>query len=312
MAAVVGTPIEQPADGVDTSVGSGAFATITVPSTGGNRVLWVQVCWFDEGGGDLTAVTADGQSMTRDSEGLPGVGAISTEGRTELWMLIDPNTGSNSINLTFSQTVDECTVMAWVTDDTDQTTPYSETDTDGFASDTQATLTVTLTGDNILVGGVYAYFASAYTLSLSDNQITIDASGNDNSIKGSQWSSDGTMNFNFNQNADHLAAGVEVEDDPAGGATITGSGTPDAQNATVVGVGEREVPGSGTPQAQSATTVGVAEREIPGSGTPDAQNATTVGSGTVGNLAITSVGGDDVVQSGEQNVVMLGTGFAKA
>lgn len=71
----------------------------------------------------------------------------------------------------------------------------------------------------------------------------------------------------------------------AGGpATITGSGSPQAETATTSGTGERIITGSGSPTAVAATTSGTGERVITGSGTPQAAIATSTGEGTVGTI----------------------------
>lgn len=63
----------------------------------------------------------------------------------------------------------------------------------------------------------------------------------------------------------------------ASGATVTGSGSPAADDADTAGTAEREVSGSGTPDAQAGATSGTGERELTSSGTPAAQDGATVG-----------------------------------
>lgn len=73
----------------------------------------------------------------------------------------------------------------------------------------------------------------------------------------------------------------------AGGATSTGSGTPQANTATASGAGDRIIPGSGSPQAATATVSGAGDRIIVGSTAVQALTASSTG---VGERIITGSG----------------------
>lgn len=67
--------------------------------------------------------------------------------------------------------------------------------------------------------------------------------------------------------------------------TVTGSGAPAAQSATVAGAGQvgSAVTGSGTPQSQASIVSGTATRTVTGSGMPTAQASTVSGTGQTGS-----------------------------
>jgi hypothetical protein len=166
---ITGTPVSAGA----TNQASPLTVSYTVPSSGGNRCLFAHVMAFD-GTGTITGVTYNSVALTF----VEGVGAIATDGRIELWRLVDPSTGSNTVSVAFSATMDEAWVQVFSAEDCDQTTPVGTRTTLAWGTRTTSTLpSLSLDANEIGLGGIYIS-PGGVTLTESDTLvIEVDAGG---------------------------------------------------------------------------------------------------------------------------------------
>jgi len=113
--------------------------------TGSNRYLTVGVSMLSVGGSSVSSITYNGVALSLIKAQASAVGAV----RAELWGLVAPATGSNTIAVTLSASLDSAAGAVSYTG-VEQTTPYeagnSATATNVGAAD--ATVDVTTIADN--------------------------------------------------------------------------------------------------------------------------------------------------------------------
>lgn len=113
--------------------------------TGSNRYLTVGISMLSVGGSSVTGITYSGIALSLIKAQASGAGAI----RSELWGLVAPATGSNTIAVTLSASLDSAAGAVSYTG-VEQTTPYeaanSATATNVGAAD--ATVNVTTIANN--------------------------------------------------------------------------------------------------------------------------------------------------------------------
>lgn len=128
------------------SITHNGFASVTT-----NRIAFVFVGWSDHSGGTTTAtgVTYDGVSMT-----ALGVQLTNGSSKARGFFLINPNTGSKSIVISYNATVNDpiCGIVATYTG-ADQTTGYHNYTT-ATGSSTSPTVTVTSSASELVIAGV--------------------------------------------------------------------------------------------------------------------------------------------------------------
>lgn len=113
--------------------------------TGSNRYLTVGISMLSVGGASVSSITYNSVALSLIKAQASAVGAI----RSELWGLVAPTTGSNTIVVTLSASLDSAAGAVSYTG-VEQTTPYeaanSATATNVGAAD--ATVNVTTVADN--------------------------------------------------------------------------------------------------------------------------------------------------------------------
>lgn len=144
----------------------------TVPTTGARRCLIVAVMAFDAG--SITGVTYAGVAMTS----IGSIGTPSGDGIIQLFRLVAPATGANTVSVTLSQTFDECWSHAFSYEDVNQTTPTGTIQTIAGGTRTTTTIpTMSLGANDVAIGAFYGG-VGVITLTESDTLILEnDASG---------------------------------------------------------------------------------------------------------------------------------------
>lgn len=196
--------------GYESSI-AGSTSSWSHTCTGSNRVLVVGVSMLSAAGSSVSGITYNGVAMTLIRAKASAVGAV----RVELWRLINPASGANTIAVTLSTGLDRvCSAVSFA--DADQTTPV-EGDNDASATNsgaaTDASVSITSTTDNCLVVDCVA---------TTDTVITVGA--------------DQTQRQNATGSLGSGAMSTEGPKTPAGITTMSWTGIADLMTWTIVGV----------------------------------------------------------------------------
>lgn len=148
--------------------------------------------------------------------------------------------------------------------------------------DTAITETPQITGVTALSLIISTVYSKNGTIPVSPSGFTVgpvlNTQGGSSRLQSSYLEDSGSGTLGPYDWTNDAVVGTTIAIPPAaGGATITGSGTPAADDSAASGAAEREATASGTPSADAVAASGAAERELPGSGTPVAQAGTTSG-----------------------------------
>ncbi len=235
-------------------------------------------------GGSITASAVTGGAEAWSEKGL-----IAYSSRRAVAALVSDDTPANgtlSINLTHSNSFQELLYFVIQVTDTDDSggSPFGSGDEivqgGGTAVTSSGVGTVNANDNSFVVVGLEdgtglqaqtdTTEIAKITTGSNTRQLFIGYSTTDGS-PGAQWT--GT-------NGAGLVAFM-IQGVAGGGGSVTGSGAPASQAATVAGTAERAVPGSGTPTSQAATVAGTAERIVTGSGALTAQASTVAGAGGI-------------------------------
>lgn len=283
-------------------------------ATGSDRLLLVVIVHEEGSDPAVSAITYGGESLTKEEE-VQSSDSTGFAESLEVWYLVDPPTGSNTVQLTNSSTSQDFGVFAAVYTGRDQTTPIKSANnvTIDRTNDDDGTMTITKpTADDEIFWAINQDRGSDKVWSLeTDNNSRLEqqfggAGTGFYTILGDRLTGSGSVSVGATQTYDtqegpHDMVGLAIVLQPASSgvsgsgavqastATMdgsgqvipvhTGSGTPAAQRATMAGAAERIIAGVGSPTAQRATATGVAERTITAAGTPAAQRATMSGAG---------------------------------
>lgn len=97
--------------------------TCSVPVNAGDGLLMLAAIHIEAAGDDCTAMTRDGQSLVEDD-----VVAATSWSRAELWALVNPNLGTNTLTATVAGPgADRARLVVWVIEDADPITPLRAT-----------------------------------------------------------------------------------------------------------------------------------------------------------------------------------------
>ncbi len=204
----------------------------------------------------------------------------------------------------------------------DQTTPYTDTTLVGWdvVSSAGAQTTFPFTLDEIVDAMGVAFVSDdsgTATFTLTDNGYAQNGSGpwsqgtntrSDCAVKAITSESLGQLTtLTSSANDDKGVASIMLL--PVAAGTITGTGTPQAQDATVSGTGQREASGSGALSSQSSTVSGVGsvQGSVSGSGSLSASESSVSGSGTAQSI----ITGSGALQAQPSQVVGDGQRIAQ-
>jgi hypothetical protein len=135
--------------------------------TGSNRILLVGISMLSVAGSSVSSITYNGVALSLIRAKASVTGAV----RVELWGLVAPATGSNTIEVTLSVALDSIGGAISLTG-VNQTSPY-EGDNDSSATNVgaaDATVNVTTVADNDLVVDVVASDDTAITVGAGQTQ----------------------------------------------------------------------------------------------------------------------------------------------
>ena len=114
----------------------------TVPTGQSDTILVVSVHLHDDAD-DISSGTYGGQSLTSAGVGVENTGSNLT--RTEIWYLVNPPTGSNTLTLTLGSSAFCAGCVAVQYSGVHQTTPIGGTDTDAAGSSSTTATVVNMT-----------------------------------------------------------------------------------------------------------------------------------------------------------------------
>ena len=135
--------------------------------TGSSRVLIVGVSMLSVAGSSVTGITYNGVALTKIRSDISAVGAV----RTELWRLVNPASGSNTVEVTLSATLDSIAAAVSLTG-VNQTNPTGSHNgasaTNVGAAD--ATVSVSTTADGSWLIDAVATTDTAITVGAGQTQ----------------------------------------------------------------------------------------------------------------------------------------------
>lgn len=195
----------------------------TVPATGARRALVVQVSAFDAGGGAVTGVTYNGVSMTKVGSTYGALGG--SIGIIETYVLVNPATGANNVSIAFSAGPwTELVSVAHAWTDVNQTTPTSSSD-GGSGVSASPSLSLTVTGSDVGIAGVYFYSGGVDNATESDTLLVERASSAADSGFNGQHG-DGSLSWSIAGAPSYAMMGVVLAHDagavPPGGPVLRG------------------------------------------------------------------------------------------
>lgn len=208
----------------DAGFGANQTAAFDSTATGSDRILAVSVVFENGGDPGVSAITYDGTSLTKQIEETVSPADDFSE-TIEIWTVVAPSTGSNTIALTNSATSQDAAVMAAVYSGVDQSTPIGNTNSVARTLTNDATLSMT---KQAVDNGIHWALAHDRAAATFDPET-------DNVIRDTQdVPDDGTNNAGFSAAEGHMLPGsgtVSV------GATQTTIDTPTTdQDLVVAGV----------------------------------------------------------------------------
>lgn len=206
-------------DAVSSVAGSGAGPfTWLHTCSGSNRLLKVDISYYDSGD-TISAVTYNGDAMTV----IPSSTVSNGQYTVTSYGLIAPDTGSNTISVTFTGSVFDFGAGAISWTDADQATPFG---TAATASGSDATPTVNVTSAS-------GEIVSDALVIIHSGTLTVDGS------QSQRWNSTGA--FGFIKYAGSTEAGAT--------STTMSWANSTSQDWAIVGVPVKPVSGGGSFQA---------------------------------------------------------------
>jgi hypothetical protein len=240
----------------------------------------------------LLVVGSDDNGVTASATGWTSLIEVDDTNTVTANVLYKKAAGTETGNLTVSldQTRNSCARIFCIQDAVDPTVTAPDVSTGATgasANPAPDALSSLASADRIYFAVAAKDAPGAFTVyPYTDNQTSLEASvTRTNALgvcsKGVSSSTGDTPGTFTNADSDTWVALTVSIQGTAGGVTVTGSGTPAAQDASASGTGEVEKTGTGTPAAQSASVSGTGEREVTGTGTPASQAGAASGTGTV-------------------------------
>lgn len=274
-----------PASGTTTSSNP---VTVSLNLPAGTTVLWLGIV-----AGGTTARA--GGSPTFNGVALTAANPKTNAGGTpetcaEDWYLLDPPTGSSfTLSIPNSGALALTAIYGYASAASGKTSAFdNDINTPGNSTNPSTSLTVT---DGAIWFGLIGNGAQTWSpTARSGTQIADwDAGswgpGGQYGLKSGTGSQ--TVSWTFGTSEDWVILATSFKEvTPA----ITGSGTPDAQAATLSGSGASSSTGSGTPDAQAASLSGTGSSASTGTGSLAAQSASLDAAGTIGSSAVEGVG----------------------
>lgn len=127
-------------------------------------VVWVAL-WQDVAGtGTVTAITYNGVALT---QAIPSTTSTSMAG--EMWYLIAPTTGANTLSVTVTGATDGIRVASGSFTGVDQTSPLGVTSTSTGASGNPAVSITTATANSVAIAGLCRFANIAITATTFTN-----------------------------------------------------------------------------------------------------------------------------------------------
>jgi hypothetical protein len=181
--------------GGSTSIASDSFAFDS--GTGTNRILIMGFSTFDTTTGNrpLTAVTYAGVPLTKITNAVSD--NATSNGRSEMWYLVNPATGSNTAAFTFTGTVAGSDRFAVIFNNVDQSNPIDDSDNGTTVAGTQQRITLTTTYIGEVLVDVNNGNAGPMTIGVSQTSL-MDRSGSTG--RGSYQLVTKTGNYNMDMN----------------------------------------------------------------------------------------------------------------
>ena len=161
MPTLSGTPTGQFLTGVTSNTFS-----FTMPATGENRAVVVNVGAFDSAANSIASVTYGGVAMTKVGATQ---GVMTDNGVVEQYILVDPPTGANNVVITMSgSAADELfgSASGWV--DVDQSTPAINSNNGSNDGVTNPSLSVTVDGLDVGIAFLLYFANNSATCTESD------------------------------------------------------------------------------------------------------------------------------------------------
>lgn len=186
----------------------------TMPATGARRALVVQIQGYDGSGGTIDGITFNGVSLTKVGSTY---GTTSSTGSMEQYLLVDPDTGTHDIVVSFTHPGGNfaelnVVVSAWV--DVDQASPVVSS-TGGTGTGTAPSLTQTVTGSNVALGFVTFYSGGTSDPTESDTLLAEVSSSASASGANAQYG-DGSLSWTI-ASANYVTAGLVLAHDGGSG-----------------------------------------------------------------------------------------------
>jgi hypothetical protein len=186
----------------------------TVSAAGARRALVVNVSAYDTGFGAVTDVTYNGVAMTKIGSTYGSLGGAV--GLIETYVLVDPDTGTHDVEISFSAGPwTELVSAAHTWTDVNQSSPVASSD-GGSGASASPSLTLTVTGSNVGIGGVYFYSGGVDDATESDTLLVERSS----SAADSGWSvqyGDGSLSWSIAGAPSYAAMGIVLAHDGGSG-----------------------------------------------------------------------------------------------